>query len=126
MSSKYLSSIQRQGLLKTGDVIVPGTKELPAFSELDPTPYFDNVFDYTPAADRKDFLLLMTIFGYLPKFLVRGFISIAFHNNWFPHPIGSLLRLMEIGIKGVILTLYYSHTEIHAKINWHTNINTKP
>ncbi len=124
MTSEFLGAVQLNGLRKAGDVLVPGSGPLPKFSALDPTCEVDRILNYTPEYDRKDFIMLMSVFGVLPAFAVRFIIWIIGKNSYFPSFLGAQLRLAEIGLKGIIYSLYYSDARVHKLIHWNASIKT--
>ena len=63
MTSKYLSTRQVKGILKVGDIIIPGDEELPKFSETDFLIHIDRIMDYMSKDDLNGFRFLMTFFG---------------------------------------------------------------
>jgi acyl-CoA reductase-like NAD-dependent aldehyde dehydrogenase len=102
------SELSLKGLRKVGDIIVPGDGQRPKFSD---TPFLTQVHrigTYMDPQDRKDVQLLTSILGRLPIFMVRIILFIASHNDLFPKIPGNLLRQVDFGLKGLILTLYYS------------------
>ena len=48
------------------------------------------------------------MFYYLPKFLVKLILFIAEHSKKLPTVLATPFRLIAIGIKGIVLALYYS------------------
>ena len=108
MISKYFSKTQIKGLQKVGDIIIPGDLEFPAFSKTGFIIHVDRILDYLPATERKNFCHLMILFRFLPKFLLRILFTLTDKNAKFPWLLGTALRLLDIGVKGVVFTLYYS------------------
>lgn len=106
--SNYLSQVELRGLSKLGDIVVPGGYGLPSFSATGCISHVDKLMESTPPADVKDFKLLMKVFSIAPDFIIRGILKIVDKERAFPEPIGGLLRLLNIGIKGVVFSLYYS------------------
>jgi hypothetical protein len=108
MNSAYLNSQQLRGLEKTGDVMIPGGGEFPSFKQLGCIEHVDRIMEYMTEHDLADFRSLMGVFAFLPRFLIRALMSLTSSNHLFPGPIGGTLRLLELGVKGVVMTLYYS------------------
>jgi hypothetical protein len=107
--SNYLSQAELRGLIKLGDIVVPGGYGLPSFSQTGCVSHVDELMAATPSADVKDFKLLMKIFSIAPEFFIRGILKLVDKDSMFPEPIAGLLRLLSIGIKGVVFSLYYSN-----------------
>jgi len=110
------------GFEKTGDIMIPATGDMPSFSQLDCLGGIDRILDYSAESDRKDLLLLITVFSFLPAFVIKWIIAAAVNHRYFPCPLDRVLRLIEIGIKGVFMTLYYSHPDIQQRIGWDAKI----
>ena len=111
MSSKYLTPTQEKGLLRVGDAVIPGNGEFPRFSKTDFFHQIDRMLDYMPKGDRDGVVLLFGIFRFLPLFVLRGILRLTDWNRFFPGPIGGALRMIALGMKGMIFTLYYSGLE---------------
>lgn len=107
--SLFLSQREIRGLNKLGDLVIPGGYGLPSFSETGCVDHVDEVMAPTPAADVKDFKLLMKVFSVAPEFFIKGVLKLLDKESAFPEPIGGLLRLLNVGIKGVVFSLYYSN-----------------
>lgn len=106
--SLFLSQAELRGLNKVGDLVIPGGYGFPSFSETGCINHVDEVMAPTPEADVKDFKLLMKVFSVAPEFLIKGILKLLDKESAFPEPIGGLLRLLNVGIKGVVFSLYYS------------------
>ena len=123
MSSVHLNTNQIRGLIKAGDIIIPGTPGFPSFSQSGYIRKVDRLVHYMSEFDRKDLLMLLTVFAYVPTMLIRLLLWTAANNNKFPKSIGKHLKLLDIGVKGVVYSLYYSEKDIHQKIGYHTYIH---
>ncbi len=124
--SKHFDRNQLLGLLKLGDVVIPGDKHLPKFSETEFVLEIDRMLDYMEEEDLEGLKLLMSIFRPAPKFIIRLILQISEFHQSVPYFIGTPLRMIKLGLKGIIFTLYYSglkDTEkngkrIHKIIGW--------
>ena len=125
-TSRYLSPRQHAGLLKVGDVLIPGDHEFPSFSRLRCVEQADRMFAYMTESDLAGVKFLLTVFAILPRFLLRGILALTDKQRSFPDPIGAVLRMINIGIKGVVMTLYYSDIgegpSIHQLIAWDAKV----
>ncbi|MCO4792820.1 MAG: aldehyde dehydrogenase family protein [Bacteriovoracaceae bacterium] len=130
MTSKHFGNIQMRGLNKLGDVIVPGEGSFPRFGQTEFSSEIDRMLDYMYEDDRSGLSLLMTIFAFTPSFLIKWVVLLSEKNAQFPDFIGAPLRMIQLGLKGIILTLYYSNLDdqnqygekIMKEINWSTTV----
>jgi hypothetical protein len=110
------------GLLKVGDVLIPGDEELPPFSTSRCAAQAGRMLAYMQDADRDAVKLVLAVFRFLPRFVVRGLMWVADRHRSCPEPLAAALRMMTIGIKGMVMTLYYSDIgegpSIHEIIKW--------
>ena len=107
--SIYLTTRELHALNKVGDIVIPGGAGLPAFSQTGCISHVDVLMAATPAQDLKDFKLLLKLFSVLPDRFIRGLLMLIERNDRFPEPIGGLIRMLGIGINGVVFSLYYSN-----------------
>jgi hypothetical protein len=124
--SKYLSATQMKGLLKVGDVLIPGDRELPSFSASNCAGQVDRMLAYMHDPDRNAVKLVLTLFRFLPRFTVKGMMWVASRHARCPELLAGALRMLTIGIKGMVMTLYYSdigeHPSIHQIIRWDAKV----
>lgn len=102
VTSDYLNKREIKGLIKLGDIICPKNNEFPSFSELGCIEYVDDAVGNLDPYDRNDLKLFLKIASILPKFMLK-FVMIMINR-----PFIALLRMGNIGIKGIIYSLYYS------------------
>lgn len=125
-TSKHLSPAQLKGLLKVGDVLVPGLGNLPSFSAAQAVGEADRMFDYMNEADRQGLKSVLSLFRFLPRWLLRLIFFLATHHRLFPGPLGAAFRMINIGVKGCVMTLYYSDLTpdgtIYREIGWDAKI----
>lgn len=130
-STELLTATQMKGLLRLGDVVIPGVPArttasgragsptsrplnsgggaLPSFSESGCAAGIDRMLSYMYDDDRTAFLVLATVCAYAPTPLVRLIVAMANANATFPEPLAGLMRMANLGIKGVVHSLYYSN-----------------
>jgi acyl-CoA reductase-like NAD-dependent aldehyde dehydrogenase len=133
MSSKYLTSLQIKGILRTGDVIIPGEGKFPRFSDTLFINDIDLMLDYLTDDDREGLCMLMGFFALMPSIIIRFILALAEKNANFPNILGAPLRMVQMGVKGLIFTLYYSNIDdekgdgkkIHNLIGWDAAIRSK-
>ena len=124
LNSEFLNKREIKGLVKLGDLLCPKNKEFPSFSELGCIQYVDEAVGNLDPYDRNDLKLFLKISSLLPKFLLK-YVMILINR-----PFMTLLRMGNIGIKGIIYSLYYSGKQgsnytgkpIFDIINYHVNI----
>lgn len=123
--SKHLSRAQCRGIEKVGDSMITSDSKLPGFSASGCASQVDRILDYMPAQDVKDLKMLLGIFGILPGFVVRLIISFL---EWAPHfPTlfgGGLLRLIRLGLRGLIMSLYYGDKTVLHSIGYDVKVYT--
>lgn len=117
-----------KGLLKAGDLLIPGDDQFPKFSKANVIQHLPRIMDEMYEDDREGFKALTMVLGILPVFLVRLIMYCAAQDNKFPGPLGAIMRQIHVGVRGVLFTLYYSGVDqdgILSKLNYKTEINTK-
>ena len=107
-SSRYLNARQQRGLDRLGDAVLPGDEEFPSFSRLGCGEHVDKLLAEMPERDRGDVLTLLTATGILPGPLVRSLVALFENSDRVPTVLGATLRFAKMGVRGLVLTLYYS------------------
>lgn len=120
--SRFLSAGQLRGLDKLGDVYLPGAGNLPSFSSCGCSHRIDDVLEYLPEGDRNDLGLLLRILGWLPRFLVAGFVWLTERGESLPGGLGALLRFARIGTRGLVMSLYWAHPKVLAAIDYDVGV----
>lgn len=108
-TSEYFNQNQLKGLLKTGDIILPGSDKSPSFSETGCVTYIDRMLAYLTEDDLAGLRLVFGLFYRSPQWLIRLMLNACKHNKYFPSVLGAGLRMLEIGIKGTVLSPYYAN-----------------
>ena len=128
MTSRHLSRGQLRGLLKVGDILVPGDGELPSFSESRAAGQVDRMLDYMYEGDRSGVKFLLGRCWLLPRFLIRGLLRLTERPPPAPSFLAAALRTIGIGIKGPVMTLYYSDVveglAIHERLGYDPVVHT--
>jgi len=106
--TQLLTPRQFRGLVRLGDVYLPGDEDLPSFSTCGCAEHADQVLSQLPPSDRGDLQSLLAVLGTVPQFLVTAFVRLIESGDRFPSILGDTLRFAQMGIKGLVLTLYYS------------------
>ncbi len=129
-TSRYFTRNQLRGLLKAGDVILPGTEQSPSFSQTGCSEHIDRMAAYLSEDDLSGLRILFSVFRWSPRWLIRILMQLSTHNHVFPGFIGAGLRMLEIGLKGATMSLYYAnltHADYEGKkifevIGWNPKI----
>lgn len=107
--SRYFNQNQIKGLVKTGDIILPGTDSMPSFSQTGCMEHMDRMLAYLTNDDLNGLRLVFGVLRWAPRLLILLLLLVCKHNRWFPGFIGAGLRMLEIGIKGAVLSPYYAN-----------------
>lgn len=102
-----LTARQWRGLQRLGDAVIPGDDVLPRFSASGCAAGIDRMLPYMYAADRDAFLALCSAAAHLPAVAVTALVRVASAPER-GGPLAPALRMANIGIKGVIMSLYWS------------------
>ncbi|MEW5724700.1 MAG: hypothetical protein AB1896_16425 [Thermodesulfobacteriota bacterium] len=105
---RRLTPRQQRGLNKIGDALIPGDADLPPFSATGCAVHADRILAYLSEQDRHDLRTALTLFSFLPGpvlVLVLKFLELA---QGLPGAVGALVRMGRVGIKGLVVSLYYS------------------
>lgn len=120
------STLSLKGLTKAGDIVLPGGEGFPRFSETNFLDHFGRISHYMYAQDKDGLKLLTSLMGLMPSPLIRLILWTATFHRYFPGPLGAVLRQINIGVRGVLFTLYYSGIDpkILQLMNYESTINT--
>jgi aldehyde dehydrogenase (NAD+) len=117
-------------MIKAGDILVPGDDRFPRFSRTTFIQEIDRIADYMTDSDREGFKSLMALFAILPRWLVAGILHLSEASEKLPAFLRTPMRLINIGVKGVVLTLYYSDVgpepRIFPIIEWDAKAGPAP
>lgn len=127
-----LNALQRRGLLRLGDVVIPGDQGLglPRFSDAGVAAHVDRMLPWMYDADRASVLGVLTACAVLPKVVIRGLMEATERGSGIPGVIGTALRMAGIGTKGLVVSLYYSGLDeghrIRTAIKYDSQITPRP
>lgn len=124
MSSKHLNERQVKAINRLGDCLIPGDPGLPAFSETTAVSDVDRILDHMPSSDLKDLKMLLTLLSYFPQFMLALLLRFLELSPRIPTPAGALLRFMRLGLRGLIMTLYYSNANVHDVLGYSVSVYT--
>ncbi|MBU0995797.1 MAG: hypothetical protein KJ737_25155 [Proteobacteria bacterium] len=107
--SRYFNENQLKGLIKTGDIILPGTNKSPSFSQTGCVLYIDRMLAYLTDDDLNGLRLVFGIFRWSPKWIIRFVLKGCKNNQNLPGFLGAGLRMLELGINGAVMSPYYAN-----------------
>ncbi len=109
MKSQYFGSRALVGLNKMGDVLIPGSDELPSFSEYGCIEYVDNLVAYAPADDIATLGAVLAVLSWMPQGVLHWLTSKM--STVTPNSTGimaAVYRQLNMGLRGILFSLYYS------------------
>lgn len=107
MSSKYFNPSALQGLDRIGDLFLPQNGEFPSFSQSRAAEHVDDLLAYAPPSDVGLLNLVLVAVRYLPAPLLNWLLRRLENAHQDHGPLGSLLRQLNFGLRGLLFTLYY-------------------
>ena len=121
--SKHLSALQMKGLNRLGTTMLPGEGDLASFAASGCADEVDRILDHMPAKDLGDLKMLLLLMAFLPRFLVAGFLAFLERSpRWGAW--AAPLRFVRIGVRGLVMTLYYSHPQAHRALGYQVGVYT--
>lgn len=93
---------------RLGDLMIPGGEGFPSFSETGCIAHIDDMMPHAPQDDVKSLNLLLTVLGYCPTFILRGIVWTTDRGRDWPEPVGTLVRMLDTGLRSVVVSLYFS------------------
>jgi len=116
-----LSNMQQRGLRRIGDVLIPGDGDMPSFSATGCAAHADRMLGEMHDDDLAGVKAVMALCGLLPTPLIRGLFAMTERFAQAPAPVGGLMRMANLGIKGVVMSLYYADVDrrgVFAAMRW--------
>jgi hypothetical protein len=107
-TSRHLGNNQIRALEVIGDVLIPGDEDLPSFSRLGCVAHVDRLLDFMPDDDLRGVQGVLILGSFVPRFLVAGLLSWLEAGLWPPGPWAAPLRVLRLGLRGIVFSLYYS------------------
>ena len=108
MASSYLSKSAIKGLTRIGDILIPGNDEFPSFSTFMCMDHIDDLVAYAPQDDIKDLGKVLGLLSFMPKRVLLWLVKTMSKSHTKTGPLGIVLRQLNMGIRGLIFSLYYS------------------
>jgi hypothetical protein len=109
MKSKFFSTRALLGLNRIGDVLLPGSDELPSFSAYGGIEHIDDLVAYAPADDIATLGTVMAVLSYMPGGVLHWLAGKM--STTTPRSTGMmapLYRQLNMGVRGILFSLYYS------------------
>ena len=106
--SRHLGPGQLRALEAIGNILVPGEEDFPSFSRLGCVAHVDRLLDFMPDDDLRGLQGVLSAASFLPRFLAAGLLHWLEAGLWPPGPWASPLRVLRFGLRGIVLSLYYS------------------
>ncbi len=128
--SKYFSPSQIKGLLKAGDVILPGTDRSPSFSATGCVSHIDRMAGSLSKDDLSGLKMILSLFRWMPNWKIAMLFKLWHKSDKLPSFLGAGLRMLEIGVKGSVVSPYfanltaqgYSGRKVHDAIGWNPKL----
>ncbi len=108
MASNILSNSAVKGLTRIGNILIPGEGEFPSFSEYMCIEHVDDLVHYAPDDDINDLGMVLGILSVFPKIFLVWLVRKMANSHKNHGPLGTLLRQLNLGIRGIVFSLYYS------------------
>lgn len=108
MKSNYFWTSTLHGLNRIGDVFIPHSDDLPSFSEFGGIEAIDTVIAYLPKEDVELLNIALTVFSIMPTGFLRWLVRTMEESLDKAGAIPSLLRQLNLGLRGIIFSCYYS------------------
>lgn len=105
--SKIFAPAHLKVLNRLGDILLPQHGEFPSFSQTGVVARIDEIAIYAPASDMADLKMLLGILALAPNALLRYLVR-QMDNPRKSGPTAFIYRSLNIGLKGLLYTLYFS------------------
>jgi hypothetical protein len=106
--SKYFSKRALISFNTFGDLLMPATDVLPAFSETGCLEHIDDLAVHAPQDDIGSLNLVLVILSFMPTALFRWLIKKMIGAQQSNSMLSTVYRQLNFGIKGLLYSLYYS------------------
>ena len=105
--SKIFTAKQLLVLNRLGDIMFPAYDDFPSFSTLGCIEHVDDIAAYLHPQDAEDMGGLLNVFAVCPTVILRFVVWVTQVGQQWP-AVGGLVRMLDIGLRSIILTLYFS------------------
>jgi hypothetical protein len=103
-----LSGREICALNRLGDLVLPGYKDLPAFSGSDCVQHISDILRHAPVEDIGHLRSLLRVLYYAPDFVLRFLVHHMEDREGLPHFLRGFFRKLGFGLRGVIFSCYYN------------------
>ncbi|MCO5234307.1 MAG: hypothetical protein LC105_00760 [Chitinophagales bacterium] len=104
-----LSNQAIKGMKKIGNVILPGNKEFPSYSEAAGTHKLNDLVQYAPEDDIQSLNLLLIILSFMPLFVHRWIVKKMKESTESGKEglLPTTFRQLDLGLRGLLYSTYY-------------------
>lgn len=106
--SRFLRPHQLSALTRVGDVCIPGDDASPSFGARGCVRHVDRVLHHITAGDRTALQALLSVLWLCPAPVHRALLRSAARSFDRRGPLAPLLRQIDYGLRGLVLTLYFA------------------
>lgn len=108
MNSNFLNQRALKGMARIGDLLIPGDGEYPSFTDYCCLEHIDDLVSYAPRDDIKDLNMVLALLSYMPAGVLRWLVRSMANAHQNDGKLGTLFRQLNLGIRGIVFSLYYS------------------
>ena len=119
---RHLTAIQIKAVNKIGDLMLPGVGAMPSFSKTGCVQDIDRLLDYVPSGDLADLKVLLLLLGLMPRSFVAALLWVLERSIFSSFPGAGLMRTIRLGLRGIIMSLYYGHPIIHERMQFQVGV----
>lgn len=112
-----LTDRQRRAWNRIGDVLIPGGDGLPSFSDSGVVHHVATALESSPPDDRETLLTLVAVLAWLPRPLLALLLAANTPLRRLPGMVGAPFRLLDMGLRGVVFTVYYAGVDDQERIH---------
>lgn len=130
-----MNATQRRAWCHVGDVLVPGHAGLPKYSDTRAVELIPRLLAAGHPDDATAITLVVRVLRFLPPILLKVLLHLVGACGRVRGAAGGPFRLLELGLRGVILSSYYAgldrdqgaslvHGQIGYRISCHSSCDT--
>lgn len=105
----FLLWLSYRGLERVGDIFVPASGAFPAFSATGCAVGVTEIYRTTPSSDVTSLQTVFIFFNLVPKWIMLRFFRFLGWVSLKPWHIAIHFRKLYLGVRGIVLSLYYSN-----------------
>lgn len=118
-----MHSLQISAVEKIGNIYIPGDTDLPSFQSSQCIQHLEKLLEPMPQKDKEDLGMLLWVFAFLPRPFVYLFILfIEKISDFKPLPGLGIFRLIRLGLRGLIFSLYYGHADVLKRMEYSVSV----